>query len=383
MAKTSFSKVPAKKSATPTPAGTRQPAAGAPSRQAPPQGRTQQPAPAATRPTPTPANRPAPTPAARPTPANRTQTPAPAARKTPTPARKGPTPEELAAQQEAEQAELDLQQANAEAEEQQQEAGETSLEDEVAAGVAEGTVLSESDQIEQETYQEAGLAEIPKASIVSLVDVPIGDIQGQLTGSDFSYPKLKLGQSVGPLTEELGFSAGDIVINDATILWQDGCEAVEIVVLSALKQFVEDLPYGSDEYPRIYATIEEAEADGLITTWGDNGEKPEVLPQLLCLVMVKLPEGVDPDGFEEVVDGMYQTAVWRVAGASYKNIMKTLTNAAKTRLRDGLHTGTFKLSANKIKGKVNTFWVPVLSPGGKNSPEFIEAIVGRVGASAQ
>ena len=333
MAKTSFSKVPQK--GAPAPAA----------RQAAPQGRVSQ----------------APRPAA-PTRSAPTQTrpPAPAARQA-APQAQAPARRQAPRQQVQEQ-------------EPEQPEEEQPPEEE-----AQTEVLSEEEQLEQEVNSEAGLAEVPKTSILALNEVPIGQLHGELQGSDFSYPKLKLAQNVGPLFEA-GFSPGDIVFNDEIILWQEGCESVELTIISALKQFVEDLPYGSDEMPRIYKTLAEAENDGLVTTWGDNGEKPDVLAQLVCLVMIRLPEGVDPTGFDEIGDGMYALAIWRIAGASYKQLMKTITNALKTRLRGGLHTGTFKLTAQKVKGKVNTFWVPTLSPGEMNSEEFTEILAARAGA---
>ncbi len=204
------------------------------------------------------------------------------------------------------------------------------------------------------------------------MSAPVGSIVGELNTGDYSFPALKLAQALGPLTEELGFTSGDFVFNDQSILWQEGCPEIEITVLKVMKQFVEQTTMG--EMSRIYNTLDEARADGLETEWGPNGEKPQVLPQALAMCLIKCPDGVEPIDFPiEHESGLYALGMWRISGASYKPLMQRLTGAARTRLKNGLHTGTFLVSAKKVTGQF-TYWVPLLNPGSMHEADFVEFI---------
>lgn len=214
--------------------------------------------------------------------------------------------------------------------------------------------------------------------VKGLMQQPLGALSGELGSSDYAFPKLKLSQSVGPLAEA-GVAPGSLVLGE-TIIWEDGCEEPEITILRAQKQLVEDLPYGSEEFPKIFMTAADAEAEGLTTEWGPGGEKPQVLPQLLMSVLIKQIEGVDPAEFTiEYNDSLYCLSTWRAGGVCYKDVMQTLTKAQRGRLENGLHTGSFKISAKKIKGKLNTFFVPVLEPGAEHDQEFIDFLVEHAG----
>lgn len=222
----------------------------------------------------------------------------------------------------------------------------------------------------------------PAQTRTNLFAVPAGSIQGQLDTSDYEIPQLKLCQYVGPLIEEYGFTPGDWVANNETILWQEGCAPVEVTILNVVKQFVEKTEYGSDVMGRIFNSTDEAEAAGLVTTWGPNGEKPDTEPTAACLCLVKLPEGVDGPAFDlEYGDDRYALLMWRIGGVAYGRTFKKITGAARTRLRNGLHTGSFFVSAKKEKGSVNTYWLPVLEPGNQHDEDFINFALEQLGQS--
>jgi hypothetical protein len=205
--------------------------------------------------------------------------------------------------------------------------------------------------------------------------VPLGASSGEMSQADYSLPKLQLAQFVGDLSQQLGFTPGDLVLNQTTILWQEGCDGVEVTFLRYVKQFVENLPFDSEEFPRIFNTLAEATEAGLSTEWGPNGEKPDVLPQCVAMVIIKKPEGVDdPTEFTLEINGeLYALAMWRISGVAYQ-LMKTITSAQRTLLREGLHTGSFLVSARKVTGK-NVYFVPVLQPGPMHSQETLADIV--------
>jgi hypothetical protein len=207
----------------------------------------------------------------------------------------------------------------------------------------------------------------------SIMSVGLGQSSGQMSASDFAFPKLKLAQGVGPL-RDAGFDPGQLVLNDAVVIGGEEYADVELTILKYVKQFVENLPYGSDEFPRIWATEEEAQAEGMNTEWGPNGEKPDVLPQLVCMVLIKCPEGVDPADFPiEHESGLYAMAEWRISGTAYV-LTKVITGAQRTRLKNGLHTGSFLVGVRKVTGKF-TYHVPTLAPGSMHDEDFIQFLV--------
>lgn len=219
--------------------------------------------------------------------------------------------------------------------------------------------------------------ELAPAVANNLMGLGLGQSSGQMTTGDFAFPKLKLAQGVGPL-RDAGFEPGDIVLNDAVVIGGDGYGDIELTILKYVKQFVENLPYGSDEMPRIFATMEEAQAEGLNTEWGPNGEKPDALPQLVCMVLVKQPEGIDPADFPiEHESGLYAIAEWRISGTAYA-LTRIITGAQRTRLKNGLHTGSFLLNVRKVTGKF-TYHVPTLAPGQMHDDEFIQFLKANAG----
>lgn len=226
----------------------------------------------------------------------------------------------------------------------------------------------------------AGEGELAPAVINNLMTQPVGTFAGEMMPGDFEIPKFKLSQAVGPLADA-GFDPGQLILNMVCILWAEGCEAVEITIIKAEKKYVEETEYGSDEFGQVFETAAEAQAAGLSTEWGPSGEKPQVLPQVLAMILIKKPEGVDPDEFPiEGPDGnLYAVALWRIAGTAY-GLVRVITGAQRTRLKDGLHTGTFLVAARKEVGKKNTYFVPTLSAGSPHDDAFIQFVLEHAGS---
>jgi hypothetical protein len=297
-----------------------------------------------------PAPRPAPGKVTPPAQAPAKKTPAAPARRAP-----APPPEEIVEEQQEEVVEEEQQ-------EEEQPAGDEGAGDEAALAVVDNGAVAQVGP--------------------NIFGGTIGSITGEVGMTDFAVPKLKLAQNVGPLTEELGFTSGDFVLADETILWQLDCPDIEITILRAHKNFIEKTEYGSADMGRIFESIEEAAAAGLTVTWGPNNEPPDIAPQLNLLVLIKQGEGVESELFNlEGPDGFrYALALWRAGGTAYGPVMQKVTSAARTRLVNGLHTGSFLVSAQKIKGRVNSYWQPKMNPGVEHDEAFIEFTASQLGA---
>lgn len=212
----------------------------------------------------------------------------------------------------------------------------------------------------------------------SLSSTGLGAIGGQLTAADLGYPKLKLTQFIGPAAQA-GFTPGSLVVADSCIIY-DPTQApditeVHVTIVKAMKQYMEQVDWGDDRLGQVFSTLEEAQAAGFVTDWGPNGEKPEVLAQLVCLVLIEYQPGMDDSEFTiEIGDKLFALAIWRLSGVSY-SLIKAITAAQRTRLREGLHTGSFRLASKLVTGGRNQYYVPTLLPGSKHDPEFVAEVI--------
>lgn len=221
---------------------------------------------------------------------------------------------------------------------------------------------SESKATEQQEVTTSELA-TPQPQI-------LGAVSGDIDSGDIVIPRLNIVQAVGQLGEL--FSPGSIVFNKEVVL-STGSTPVDLTVLSARKQFVENLAYESDEKPAVFNTLEEVKAVGGTIEWLGN-QKPSYLPILHVHVLLKAPKELDyalPLSFEGEAYGL---AVWTLRGVSYTRAGKNILTAAKFSLRDGLFNGKWELSTKREKFGKNSVFVPVLRNVGRNSSEFVRFI---------
>ena len=208
-------------------------------------------------------------------------------------------------------------------------------------------------------------------AITTTSDAPgIGSVMGDIGTEDIVIPRINITQGVGPLSEL--FNPGTIVLNKENLL-SDGSTPIELTVLNVKKQFVEDLPYDSDERPAVYDTLEEVKAVGGTIEWRGD-ERPSYTPVLHVQVLFRVPDGVDGVFPLEYEGHAYGLALWSIRGVAYKRAGKNILTAAKFSLRDGLHHGKWTLSTKREKFGRNSVFVPILKNVGRNTPEFVEFI---------
>jgi hypothetical protein len=215
-------------------------------------------------------------------------------------------------------------------------------------------------------------------------EVAVGSIGGEIDKSDIRYPALKLAQAVGDLMNVYNRPPGELVLKNEISLWLPNqtpvSPAVNISVLKAEKVFIEDKPYGSEEFPKIFKTKEAADAAGFRTEWLD-GEKPEVYPSLQTVVLIQGDAKTQelPEFYVELGGKKYALAVWNIGGTSYKAAAVDIISESRSSLRvSGLHSGIFALSAIKVVGAKFAYWNPRVKLIGKHSPEVAAQIAALV-----
>lgn len=203
----------------------------------------------------------------------------------------------------------------------------------------------------------------------------VGSIQGEVDpSSDIFRPRLEFVHNVGPLVEDLGFTPGDLVLGKEHLIWQKDCAPIRIIVVSGVKEFVEQLDYGSEDMPRVFNTVEEVRAAGLWLEWQGN-EEPPCKAELLCVVMIEKPDNVDCELFNvEFGDKLYAVAEMRLKASNYKVAGKYLMTIERTTLKEGLHHGTMELTLNREKRGKNTITMARFKYVERNSAELIQFI---------
>ena len=142
-----------------------------------------------------------------------------------------------------------------------------------------------------EISAEATPATAPTATTTAISPAAplMGSVVGDIDASDITIPRLNLVQGVGNLAEL--FTPGQIVLNQETVL-SNGSTPVEITVLSARKQFIENLGFDEDARPKVFDTLDEVHAAGGTINWiGDT--RPTYVPVLHANIIVKAPAGVE------------------------------------------------------------------------------------------
>lgn len=227
-------------------------------------------------------------------------------------------------------------------------------------------------------YEIEGAAKTPAADapetttqLAMPANTGMGIISGDVGQDDIVIPRINIVQGVGPLAEL--FQPGQIVLNKELVL-SDGNTPIELTVLSARKQFTENIPFDADEKPQVFDTLEEVKAVGGTIEW-INDEKPSYVPILHVHVLLKAPEGVEGAFPLEHAGHPYALAVWTLRGVAYTRAGKNILTAAKFSLRDGIHHGKWTLSTKREKFGRNSVFVPVLRVAGRHDASFMDFVV--------
>lgn len=232
-----------------------------------------------------------------------------------------------------------------------------------------------------EATSEIAVQEQMMDMVPSMAPDQAGSISGEVDKDDIKYPQMKLAQSVGPLFEDYNRTPGELVLKNEISLWKPGqVNPVRLTVVKAAKSYIEATVYGEDVIPRRFLTKADADAAGLRTEWGPNSEKPEVLPQLYCVVLIEADEATKdhPEFYVEIGGKNYALATWTIASTAYKAAATVIITEEKTTLRKKIHTGVFAVSAIKVKGKANSYWQPQIKLVGRHSDELANQIAAAV-----
>lgn len=192
-------------------------------------------------------------------------------------------------------------------------------------------------------------------------------MQGEFTTSDLRLPRVNLVQKMSELAESFKF--GDIVFEKT--LRVGGLEnPLPFTVLRLVKQYQQDLPYGSEEMPMVFNTSEEVRASGGSVVRG----APNYFSEIAHIQMaIAAPADIEEellDYFPYSNNGQsWAKAVMTVSRSAYSTLAKPLITHGFNTLRDGFHNGLFELHVDLKKSAKGNYVVPVPVYKGRHSQE--------------
>ncbi len=248
--------------------------------------------------------------------------------------------------------------------------------------------LSFNDKIESEETRAEGVAQgdstavavrKPEATAVAVPGQKYDDLVGEISGEDLILPRINLTQKVGDLGDEFG--PGVIVFQKELVLWKDGQEPLNMVILHAQKRYQENTEFGSDEMGQVVDTLDEVKAAGGWIEWrdGEDGKRiqPPWAPRLDTVVVMEAPKGVDTSLFPFQFNGKaYAAAVWTLGKSAFTSAGRSILTARATFLRDGYRTGLWQVTAAKRQGPKGIYFVPCFRACGKTDEAFREFAAG-------
>lgn len=220
--------------------------------------------------------------------------------------------------------------------------------------------------------------------------IPLGD---DLPGfAEVMFPRINLVHAVGGLKDS--FTPGELVFDQRVVLFsppvvkagkieKEATAPVNVTVIGIIsKRFTEKIAGGVGGMT--VDTEAEVRANGGSLNYNEwNLKKAEGMkryePIVDMLVAIRRPESVKDDDTVfafAVGDQKYAIGKWAVKGTAYTHAFKKVLAYARiaTVLRGGYPTHSFALSSRIEPRPPNPYWVPILVPATKSTPEFLEFV---------
>ncbi|MEL0118104.1 MAG: hypothetical protein VXB01_04105 [Opitutae bacterium] len=199
-----------------------------------------------------------------------------------------------------------------------------------------------------------------------------------VSASDLRLPVLRIAAKIGSLCDDFG---PESIVVDGDLKISDGKTPIELTVLNARKEYVENIPFGSDKTPKVFYSEEEVLAlGGTFERTFENGQEVEPNSHwktlvLYCLVKNPLEEESShfPFQFGDDSYGIFQYTLMKSAytRAAHKFITAYSLPFQQDWLTGSFHLTAFTAEFNTPSGTRKVV-VPEVRYGPKHGDEFKE-----------
>ena len=211
------------------------------------------------------------------------------------------------------------------------------------------------------------LAEVPASAIT-----PQSDLSSTLESTDIDIPRVNVVQKTSDMTDSEGkpLPYGAIALDKRSVLAQAE-EPIKVVPLSAIKAWREDIPFDSDEMPKIANTAEQKHELGLASDW----------PLLeFAEITLLFQGGDDVETFPfPIGDDNYAMGRINVAKDAYRQTFKRLATFSVFNKTTPVHTRVWNFQSSSISRGKYSWFAPSLTitneEPSKAVAEFIEGFV--------
>lgn len=223
---------------------------------------------------------------------------------------------------------------------------------------------------ETETESTTSLAVAEQTSTLTVNSAVDGQIQGEFSRRDLTIPRMNLVAKTGELSNT--FPAGSFVYNREVVLG-DGKKPCPITVTRVVKFYLQDVPYGSGEMPKNFASLRDVHAaGGALATDQDAEEGVDRYSEAMtCIVLVKSPEKSHPLFPFEYEGGHYAIAQWLLTKSAYKQTGRKLFTDAMYALKAGIDTAEYELTSSIRTNSAGSWYVPVVKLGKRHDDKFV------------
>ena len=193
-------------------------------------------------------------------------------------------------------------------------------------------------------------------------------VDGEFKASDFLIPRINLVGKTGNLSNN--FQPGSFVFNKEIVVGSKDA-SMETVITHIQKKFIQEIPYGTDVIPKIFATQAEVEAAGGTLDITENDELDKYIPFLVLTLLVSEPKEKNPVFSLEGPDKKnYALAQYNLTKSAYRGTGRQLLTDSQTVLRGGLTKGRYQVSSKLNTNSMGSWFTPTFKLIGTNNDEF-------------
>lgn len=221
-----------------------------------------------------------------------------------------------------------------------------------------------------ETNTNTALAERP--STVANYTAAGDGVEGDFDRSDFITPRLNLVGKTGELSDL--FTPGTFVFDKEVQLNANKDEAIAVVICNMSKTYMQDLPFGSEERPKIFRTAREVRENNGGIGW-DCPEDVDKYNEVLDLtVLVRGPK--DHPKFPFELNGEnYALAKFSLGKSAYRVTGRQIFTDSQTSLkREGITSRTYHFTSRIQSNAMGSWYVPIARLGEKTSQDVRDLI---------